>query len=264
MSGISSSSTATTAPVIEVSNLVKVYVLGQANVYALQGISLQIHQGEFVAVMGPSGSGKSTFMNILGCLDRPTNGDYWLMGSLVSRMSATQLADIRNRYIGFVFQGFNLLGSATSLKNVALPLMYRGMNNGERKNRAQEALRLVGLEARTNHHPTQLSGGQQQRVAIARALVTRPSLLLADEPTGNLDSRTSIEVMAILQALNEQNLTIILVTHELDIAMHAKRIVTFSDGCILQDRSILSPSSAYDQGKATADTASRQRPEGVL
>ncbi|MGZ3675599.1 MAG: ABC transporter ATP-binding protein, partial [Ktedonobacterales bacterium] len=188
--------TAVESPVISVRNLTKTYHLGQTKVRALRSVSLEVRRGEFVAIMGPSGSGKSTFMNLLGCLDQPTSGDYLLMGQLVSRMTPDQLADVRNWRIGFVFQGFNLLPRATALKNVALPLVYRGMPNQEQERRARRVLDVVGLRARADHRPAQLSGGQQQRVAIARALVTGPSLLLADEPTGNLDSKTSVEIMA--------------------------------------------------------------------
>ncbi len=238
--------------VIAVRNLVKTYTLGQTRVHALQGVSLEVRQGEFVAIMGPSGSGKSTFMNMVGCLDRPTQGEYWLAGKLVSRMSNDELADVRNRLIGFVFQGFNLLNRATALSNVALPMVYAGYSKSERDRRAGRALQLVGLGARMDHKPSQLSGGQQQRVAIARALVNSPSLLLADEPTGNLDSRTSIEIMAVLQALNEQGLTIVLVTHEPDIAQFTKRQVVFRDGQVVRDEPILAPRSAKEEWEQMA------------
>ena len=237
------------APVIAVHNLAKTYMLGQTRVRALRGVSLEVRPGEFVAVMGPSGSGKSTFMNMIGCLDRPTQGEYWLAGKLVSRMSNDELADVRNRLIGFVFQGFNLLSRSTALSNVALPMVYAGLSREERIRRAQRVLRLVGLEKRMDHKPSQLSGGQQQRVAIARALVNSPSLLLADEPTGNLDSRTSIEIMAVMQALNEQGLTIILVTHEPDIAQYAKRQVVFRDGRLIRDELNSHPRLASDEWK---------------
>lgn len=237
------------APVIAVRNLAKTYMLGQTRVHALRGVSLEVRSGEFVAVMGPSGSGKSTFMNMIGCLDRPTQGEYWLVGKLVSQMSNDELADVRNRLIGFVFQGFNLLSRSTALNNVALPMVYAGLSHEERERRAQRVLRLVGLGTRMDHKPSQLSGGQQQRVAIARALVNSPSLLLADEPTGNLDSRTSIEIMAVMQALNEQGLTIILVTHEPDIAQYAKRQVTFRDGRLLRDELNPTPRLATDEWK---------------
>ena len=237
------------APVIAVHNLTKTYLLGQTRVRALRDVSLEVRSGEFVAVMGPSGSGKSTFMNLIGCLDRPTQGEYWLVGKLVSQMSNDELADVRNRLIGFVFQGFNLLSRSTALSNVALPMLYAGMSRDERERRAQRVLRLVGLGARMDHKPSQLSGGQQQRVAIARALVNSPSLLLADEPTGNLDSRTSIEIMAIMQALNEQGLTIVLVTHEPDIAEYAKRQVVFRDGRLIRDELTPNPRSASEEWK---------------
>lgn len=248
----SATGVAAAAPVIVVRNLVKTYTLGQTRVHALQGVSLEVRQGEFVAIMGPSGSGKSTFMNMLGCLDRPTQGEYWLAGKLVSRMSNDELADVRNRLIGFVFQGFNLLNRATALSNVALPMVYAGYSKAERDRRASRALQLVGLGARMDHKPSQLSGGQQQRVAIARALVNSPSLLLADEPTGNLDSRTSIEIMAVLQALNEQGLTVVLVTHEPDIAQFTKRQVVFRDGQVVRDEPILAPRSAKEEWEQMA------------
>ena len=222
--------------VIEAHDLTRVYE-GEVSVTALRGVSLNLEPGEFVAIMGPSGSGKSTTMNLLGCLDRPSSGSYRLDGIEVSGMTADELAEIRNLKIGFVFQGFNLLPRTTALENVELPLLYREKEipSKERKARCVEALRSVGLGHRLDHVPTQMSGGEQQRVAIARALVTEPALLLADEPTGNLDSRTSIEVMRIFQHLNEQNITIMLVTHENDIAQYAKRIVTFRDGRIRSD-----------------------------
>ncbi len=222
-------------PVILVSRLRKEYRMGETTVRALRGVSLQIGRGEFVAVMGPSGSGKSTFMNLLGCLDRPSGGAYLLDGIPVRHMSADQLAAVRNRKIGFVFQSFNLLSRSSALKNVMLPLVYAGMSAKDRRKRAMRALQAVGLGERARHRPVELSGGQQQRVAIARALVNRPAILLADEPTGNLDSRTSVEIMAILQELNEQGLTIVLVTHESDIAAYCKRQVLFRDGIVVHD-----------------------------
>jgi putative ABC transport system ATP-binding protein len=234
-------------PVIRVHNLVKVYQLGQTQVRALRGVSLDIEAGEFVAVMGPSGSGKSTFMNLLGCLDHPTSGEYWLAGMSVSHMTADQLADVRNRRIGFVFQGFNLLNRSTALQNVALPLVYAGYTREEQDARALQALRLMGLARRAHHRPMQLSGGQQQRVAIARALVNRPAILLADEPTGNLDSRTSVEILGVLQALNAHGLTIVLVTHEHDIAEYARRRVLFRDGRIVGDERVHAPRSAREE-----------------
>ena len=223
------------APLIAVRRLTKTYHLGETSVRALRGVSLDIFPGEFVAVMGPSGSGKSTLMNLLGCLDTPTSGEYVLAGVPVSRLTPDQLADVRNHRIGFVFQGFNLLSRATALKNVALPMVYAGLDRAEQESRARRALQLVGLGARLHHKPVQLSGGQQQRVAIARALVNNPALLLADEPTGNLDSRTSLEIMTVLQALNAHGLTIVLVTHEPDIATYAQRQVGFRDGVVVRD-----------------------------
>ena len=223
-------------PVIRLENVYKTYDLGEMQVQALRGVSLEIYQGEFVAVMGPSGSGKSTVMNILGCLDRPTRGRYYLDGVDVSGMSKTELARIRNGKLGFVFQQFNLLSRTSALENVELPTVYAGISPVERTKRAMESLTRVGLADRAGHHPAQLSGGQQQRVAIARALVNRPSILLADEPTGNLDSRTSVEIMEILQTLNdEQGLTIVMVTHEHDIAQFSKRTLEFRDGKLRRD-----------------------------
>src|SRR6201997_3249473 len=217
--------------VIRLENVFKTYDLGEIQVQALRGVSLEVYEGEFVAVMGPSGSGKSTIMNILGCLDRPTKGRYFLDGVDVSGMSKTELARIRNRKLGFVFQQFNLLSRTSALENVELPTVYAGISPEERIKRALESLTRVGLADRAGPHPAQLSGGQQQRVAIARGLVNRPAILLADEPTGNLDSRTLVEIMDILQDLNnEQGLTIVLVTHEPDIAKFAKRTLEFRDG----------------------------------
>jgi putative ABC transport system ATP-binding protein len=226
-------------PVISVRSLVKVYIVGEVKVQALRGLDLDVEQGEFVAVTGPSGSGKSTFMHIIGCLDKPTSGQYLLDGQDVSRMSRDQLAAIRNKKIGFVFQGFNLLARTSALDNVELPLLYggNGMKSAERRRRALEALKTVGLEDRADHHPNQLSGGQQQRVAIARALINTPSILLADEPTGNLDTRTSVEVMDIFQRLNrERGITVVLITHERDIAEYGTRTVAFRDGHVVSDR----------------------------
>jgi putative ABC transport system ATP-binding protein len=220
---------------IHTRDLVKLYRMGGSEVHALDGVSVDIAEGEFVAVMGPSGSGKSTFMNVLGCLDRPTSGDYLLGGDRVSEMAGDQLAVVRNKRIGFVFQQFNLLARTPAVENVALPLVYAGVSSPERKTRAMAMLKRVGLGDRTDHHPAQLSGGQQQRVAIARALVTEPLLILADEPTGALDSRTSLEIMALFQELNRQGMTVVLVTHEHDVARFARRILVFRDGKVVQD-----------------------------
>ena len=221
--------------IIRTEGLKKYYVLGAETVRAVRGVDLQIHPGEFVAIMGPSGSGKSTFMNLVGCLDTPTEGHYWLNGQLVSELSDDQLARVRNREIGFVFQTFNLLPRATALHNVELPLIYAGVGSKERRRRAAEKLELVGLVDRMGHRPPEMSGGQRQRVAMARALVNEPALLLADEPTGNLDSVTSADIMRQLGELNEQGQTILLVTHEHDIAGHARRQVHLMDGLIEQD-----------------------------
>ena len=230
-------------PVISVRDLVKTYVVGEVTVRALRGANMDVEAGEFVAVTGPSGSGKSTLMHILGCLDRPTSGQYFLDGRDVSRMSKDELAAVRNRKIGFVFQGFNLLSRTTALDNVELPLLYNGgsrMKSTERHKRAMDALTAVGLAERHHHYPNQLSGGQQQRVAIARALINQPSIILADEPTGNLDTRTSIEVMSIFQRLNvDRGITIVLITHEMDIAEYGTRLVRFRDGKIQVDQKIL-------------------------
>jgi putative ABC transport system ATP-binding protein len=224
--------------VIRVEDLYKTYRMGDVEVPALRGVNLSIERGEFVAVMGSSGSGKSTFMNIVGCLDRPTNGHYFLEGEEVGSLSRDDWAHIRNKRIGFVFQGFNLLSRTSAVENVELPMMYNGFAGKQRRMRALEVLSLVGLEQRIDHMPNQLSGGQQQRVAIARALVNQPSLILADEPTGNLDSATSAEIMTLFQRLNsEQEITIVLVTHEHDIAEYAQRRVMFRDGVIVSDES---------------------------
>jgi putative ABC transport system ATP-binding protein len=223
-------------PVIRLESVYKVYDLGEIQVQALRGVSLQIRRGEFVAVMGSSGSGKSTLMNILGCLDRPTRGQYFLDGIDVSHRTKQELARIRNRKLGFVFQQFNLLARTSAVENVELPTIYAGIKPEERRVRALEALARVGLSERAGHHPSQLSGGQQQRVAIARGLVNRPQILLADEPTGNLDSRTSVEIMQILQELNDaQGITIVVVTHEHDIAQYARRALEFRDGKLRRD-----------------------------
>ncbi len=227
--------------------LTKDYHLGPHTVHALRGVSVDIERGAFIAVMGPSGSGKSTFMNLLGCLDTPTRGRYLLDDDDVAGLSRDALARIRSAKIGFVFQQFNLLPRTSALENVALPLLYAGIPARERRTRARERLAQVGLVDREHHHPSQLSGGQQQRVAIARALVNDPAVVLADEPTGNLDTRTSIEILALLQRLNEAGLTIVLVTHEPDIAMHAGRTLTFRDGRLLRDDPVSSPRDAAAQ-----------------
>jgi putative ABC transport system ATP-binding protein len=224
----------------------RIYATGEIEVRALDGVDLEIDEGEFVAVMGPSGSGKSTLMNILGCLDRPTSGEYILAGHDVSKLDRADLATVRNWQLGFVFQNFNLLSRTSALENVELPLIYRGIHARERHERASLALERVGLGPRADHHPSQLSGGQQQRVAIARALVTQPKIILADEPTGNLDSRTSIEVMALFQELGAQGITVALVTHEPDIAEYASRVVVVRDGHIVTDRRQAAKSAAAD------------------
>jgi putative ABC transport system ATP-binding protein len=236
--------------VISVRNLVKTYVVGEVQVKALRGINLDVERGEFLAVSGTSGSGKSTFMHIVGCLDKPTSGQYLLDDQDVSRMSKDALAAVRNKKIGFVFQGFNLLSRTSALDNVELPLLYgnAGMKTVERHKRATEMLELVGLGNRTDHHPNQLSGGQQQRVAIARALINNPSILLADEPTGNLDTRTSIEVMGIFQRLNqERGITVVLITHETDIAEYGTRTVIFRDGQVVADKAVARRRQAQDE-----------------
>lgn len=217
-------------PIIKIEHLWKTYKMGFQEIHALNDLSLEIFQNEYVAIMGPSGSGKSTLMNVLGCLDSPTAGDYFLNETNVSGMTDADLAEVRNKEIGFVFQTFNLLARQTALDNVALPLVYAGMSKGQRKERAQEVLTSVGLGDRVDHRPNQLSGGQRQRVAVARALVNDPSIILADEPTGNLDTKTSYEIMALFDELHQQGNTIILVTHEEDIAMYAERVVTLRDG----------------------------------
>lgn len=223
------------APLIQLRNITKIYQMGDMEVRALDGVDLDIHRGEYVAIMGPSGSGKSTMMNVIGCLDTPTSGSYELNGKVVSAMSDDDLARIRNEEIGFVFQTFNLLARTSALQNVELPLIYAGITPGDRHAKAKAALANVGLEQRADHMPNQLSGGQRQRVAIARALVNEPSILLADEPTGALDSKTSIEIMALFEELFQRGNTIILVTHEEDIARHAHRIVKLLDGKIKHD-----------------------------
>ena len=227
-----------TREVIRVDDVHKYYDLGETRVHALRGVSVTIERGEFVAIMGASGSGKSTFMNILGCLDKPTSGRYLLEAIEVSSLTKKELAAIRNRKIGFVFQGFNLLSRTTAQENVELPTLYAQISKEEGQKRAKDALELVGLGERREHFPSQLSGGQQQRVAIARALVNRPSILLADEPTGNLDSRTSVEIMEVFQKLNDDGLTVVLVTHENDVAQFAKRTIQFRDGKIRRDEPV--------------------------
>jgi len=234
--------------VIELDHIHKVYSMGDVEVHALRGISLTVRRGEFVAIMGISGSGKSTTMNIIGCLDRPTRGTYILDGQDVSHMSKDERADVRCQKIGFVFQGFNLLSRTSALENVELPMLYANVDGSERHRRAIEALASVGLAGREQNHPNQLSGGQQQRVAVARALVNDPALILADEPTGNLDSQTSIEVMEIFQRLNrEKGITLVLVTHEQDIAQYAQRVVVFKDGKIKRDYKVTQPRDAAEE-----------------
>jgi len=232
--------------VIRVEGVHKYYDLGETRVHALRGVSVAIKLGEFVAIMGASGSGKSTFMNLLGCLDRPTSGHYLLEGIDVAHLDKKTLANIRNQKIGFVFQGFHLLARTTALENAELPTLYGRMGKAERRQRAASALAMVGLSDRAQHFPSQMSGGQQQRVAIARALVNRPPILLADEPTGNLDSRTSVEIMEIFQDLNDKGLTIVLVTHEHDVAQFAKRVIIFRDGRICRDEPALSRPNARE------------------
>lgn len=234
--------------VIDAKNLTKTYQMGEVEVQALQGASLQVRRGELLAIMGPSGSGKSTLMNILGCLDQPTSGQYYLEGVDVAQLDDNKLARIRGKRIGFVFQSFNLLPRTSALRNVELPLVYMGVGRGERRRRSVAALELVGLGERVHHKPNELSGGQQQRVAIARALVTNPAIIMADEPTGNLDSKSSEEIMVIFQHLNEeQEITIIFVTHEPDIAEHTRRVVRLADGVIVEDRPILKQRRAGQQ-----------------
>ena len=238
-----------TKPVIQLDDIHKVYHTGEVDVHAVRGISLEIFPGEFVALMGASGSGKSTLMNMIGALDRPTGGNYLLDGIDVSTLDRDALADVRNEKIGFVFQGFNLLSRTSALENVEMPMLYHRhrIASHEQQARALQVLELVGLGPRADHHPNQLSGGQQQRVAIARALVNRPSLLLADEPTGNLDSQTSIEIMGVFQKLNDQGITIIMVTHELDVARFTKRMVMLRDGKIVTDEAVQNRSIAENE-----------------
>jgi putative ABC transport system ATP-binding protein len=249
------------SPVISVRDLTKTYKVGEHSVHALRSISLDIEQGEFVSVIGPSGSGKSTLMHILGCLDQPTSGQYILDGRDVSRLTDDEVSLVRNQKIGFVFQGYNLLTRTSALENVELPLLYGGANlsASERRHRAMAALTAVGLESRADHHPNQLSGGQQQRVAIARALLNHPTILLADEPTGNLDSKTSVEVMDIFQSLQrERGITIVLITHEMDVAQYGSRLISFKDGRIVSDTS--DHSRRHASGELSEFSAA---PEGV-
>jgi len=240
---------------IHTRDLTKIYRLGDNVIRALDGVSLDISEGEFTAVMGPSGSGKSTFMNMLGCLDRPTSGEYLLGGKRVSELEGDELAVVRNRSIGFVFQTFNLLARTPAVENVELPLVYAGVPAHERRARAREMLAKVGLAERADHQPAQLSGGQQQRVAIARALITRPLLILADEPTGALDSRTSLEIMGLLQELNRGGMTVVLVTHEPDVARFARRVLRFRDGHLVEDHANPRPDDALAALQAEAQPA---------
>jgi putative ABC transport system ATP-binding protein len=250
--------------VIQLSNVKKVYTMGTNKVFALRGVDLAVEPGEMIAIMGSSGSGKSTLMNVLGCLDVPTEGSYLLDGTRVDGLSKNQLADLRNQKLGFVFQGFNLLARTSALENVELPLLYD--RTGKKRNTkalAAEALRRVGLGDRLDHQPSELSGGQQQRVAIARALVTEPTLLLADEPTGNLDSRTTIEVMALFRELNDQGITIVLVTHEPDVAQYAKRVVVVRDGRIVRDAPVTNRRRADDDLRALNEATTDDDLESV-
>jgi putative ABC transport system ATP-binding protein len=249
------------APIVKLDNIHKIYASGEVEVHAVRGISLEIQKGEFIAIMGSSGSGKSTLMNTLGCLDRPTRGTYLLDGINVSELDRNQLADMRNQKLGFVFQGFNLLSRTSALENVELPMLYapRRISAEEMRERAMHSLEIVGLAARHDHLPNQLSGGQQQRVAIARALVNRPQLLLADEPTGNLDTKTSVEVMGVFQKLNDAGITIVMVTHELDIAHFCKRNLIVRDGLVVRDELVANRSIAADEMKKhlAAETAAK-------
>jgi putative ABC transport system ATP-binding protein len=245
---------------IRVERLVKTYMLGEVEVHALRGVSTSVGRGSFVAIMGPSGSGKSTFMNILGCLDRPTSGAYYLDGVNVAGLDRDQLAEIRNRKIGFVFQQFNLLARTSAIKNVQLPLLYSDDSHNAHE-RAMRALSIVGLAERADHRPSQLSGGQQQRVAIARSLINNPRLILADEPTGALDSRTSIEIMAIFQRLNrEHGITVVVVTHEPDISCFAERILTFRDGLLVDDERVKQPRDAERELRRAAASHTQEAP----
>jgi len=247
------------SPLIRIDRLTKTYHVGDIDVHALRGVTLDIAHATFVAIMGPSGSGKSTMMNIFGCLDKPTTGKYYLDGVDVGQLDRDQLAEIRNRKIGFVFQQFNLLARTSALENVELPLLYTDAPAKERKERAMEALQSVGLGDRSDHHPSQLSGGQQQRVAIAPSLICRPQLILADEPTGALDSHTSIEIMGIFQSLNRQGMSIVIVTHEPDIAHYAHRIITFKDGKVLTDERVPQPRDAARELKEWVEEAEEEQ-----
>ena len=252
-----SASTDTREPIIEIDSVTKVYKMGEVEVHALRGVSLTVRAGEYVAIVGASGSGKSTLMNVIGLLDRPTSGTYHIRGTEVSQLSKNHLADLRNREIGFVFQRFNLLARTAAHRQVELPLFYAGVSNGEARKRALEALALVGLGDRAHHRPDELSGGQQQRVAIARALVNRPHLLLADEPTGALDTKTGAEVLELFDELNSQGITLVVVTHDWDVAHRAGRIITISDGLIVEDRIV-------QRGEPVAEGFSRSIPESGL
>ena len=249
------------APVVKILDIHKIYDSGEVPVHAVRGVSLEIHRGEFLALMGSSGSGKSTLMNMLGALDRPTKGQYFLDGTDVSKLDKNDLADIRNQKLGFVFQGFNLLSRTTALENVELPLLYgkKRMSSKAMKERAMHCLDIVGLSKRSDHMPNQLSGGQQQRVAIARALVNEPQVLLADEPTGNLDSKTSIEVMGVFQKLNEQGITIVMVTHELDIAHYCKRDLILRDGVVVRDELVKDRSIAERELQKLAEAEAKAK-----
>ncbi len=247
-------------PIISVRNLVKTYLMGEIEVQALRGVSFDIDKGEFVAIMGPSGSGKSTLMNLLGCLDTPTDGEYILDGLPVEQLDKDLLSAVRNRKIGFIFQQFNLLPRSTALENVELPLIYKGnVKKADRHEQAEAALEIVGLGDRMEHRPRELSGGQQQRVAIARALVTKPAILLADEPTGNLDSHSSEEVMQVFEQLNRQGITVVLVTHEHDVALHARRVITVRDGLLASDKLNAPRTGSIDgAAPATDDVTNRE------
>jgi putative ABC transport system ATP-binding protein len=248
-------------PVIETHGISKDYVMGDVVVHALRNVDVKVEPGEFVAIMGPSGSGKSTFMNLVGCLDRPSAGEYFLNGEAVARLGDNQLADIRNKYLGFVFQNYNLLPRTSALRNVELPLMYAGNKN--RHQLAVEALERVGLEQRMHHKPNELSGGQQQRVAIARAIVNNPVLLLGDEPTGNLDTRTGAEIMVLFQDLNAAGTTVMIVTHEEEIARHCKRIIRFRDGMIVADEKVENPVDAHEELRNMPDADAMPTPSPV-